>query len=322
MPTLSQLYLPFHHELLRTRVQCHPSQRGNEAPLRAQVSALLSTTQSMPLFSLWASYLLTSAAERILKGAVFDKLGGVITSRLEADKPDTSEASKALLHYAYLVVSELAAAVLQPASVVNTFQAINLPKAFSFQEALQEVRCRKSPYDGLSARLAHSITHRIATELIWSALATRLSPEKLLLPLPALSAEIQNEEQRRDELRTRAGLRWRKTMWFSLLHGLASSASSLLTLPLAFTRNRVESQGLSFRSTDIAFSGFFDALSHLFSSSGQPILTGPSLLTCVQSILLSVSIDLGANLALYVAGILAIDRIEAWCPISCLEALQ
>ena len=283
----------------------------------------MQVTHDLSLFSLWSSYILTTAAERIIRGAVFEKLGGVVTKHLEADKEDASEASKALLHYSYLVVSEIASAVIQPLNVTNIFQTINLPRTFSFQQAFQEVRSRKSIYDGATSRLVHSVTHRITTELIWTALAIKLSPSKLLQPLPILNTDPQNIAQRREELRERATLKWRKHMWFSLLHGLASNTTNLLSLPLSFIRSRIESQGLSFKNTDISFSGFFDALSHLLSgSSSSPIITGPALTTCVKSHLLCSAYDLGFHVVLYVAGVLAIDRIEAWCPITWLEALQ
>lgn len=277
---------------------------------------------------MWSSSLMIIGVDRLSRVLIFDLLGGKVTQWVQADHPDTPESMKGFLHYLYLTVSEIVASCLtQPLYIAQTFKEIHLSDCSTWQ-AYKKVKAIKSPYDGLSARIIHNLASRITSELLWTALAQYCSPRYFLRPLPlvphqeTLAQQQQDARLRnpaaiyREALRSRAIERWRRYMWFSFLRGIANAATNILTLPLHTIQSQMLAQGLSFNTSNTTFSSFFHALSSLsFSSS-------PSLLTSLKGSGFSLLIDSAVCVITYSSGCVFVNILDAWAPISYLEALQ
>lgn len=318
VPCFRDLRLPFDLELLRTRVQSEGCSSGT---LFGQLAQLREASHNISFFSLWCSFAMTSALEKILGGWCFNEVGSRVTAAALSDYPSAADPTKALLHYFYLVLSEVVVGVcVHPLNVVNTYRAINVTDV-SIREAYREVKLRKSPFDGVSSRIAHSIVHRVTADFLWSAIAIHLSPARFLENAPLPTANPQNERVYRRELADRAVKRWRQRVWFSFLRSVAGSAASVMCLPLSFVRSKIESQGLSYKTTDILYSGFFDALSHCigWSSRTTPFFAPGTVATCIKAEGYSLAIDSAASFVSFLAGMFGIFGLESWAPLPVLE---
>jgi hypothetical protein len=336
VPGLTQTSIwPYKYRLLRKRVlaQRPPHVLDGRASdsLFSRVASLQASGASLNGF--WAN-VAHDTGGRMIHACVYQTVGQAVARVMQQQGSEDAVGShlsplgQATLHYSLLATSELAVGLcMQPLSAATTFQSVHCRKSspkkiksavggggeqLSLSDAWKEVSSRKSRYDGLALRVAHSFAHNAAREVILWGGATLATPDRVMLGEHVV-AEPQNAQQRRDYVRRRLVLRWRRIMWFSLLNSVAFNLANVVTAPLALARYRVEAQGSSFRSPIVHTGSPLAVLTQLFSGAAARASID-ALQVTVKNDLWSALLDISFSFGLYVAGILAIDRVDAWAP--------